>query len=184
MEVVHFIYRNNEIDFIPSGDENVMVNATQMAKIFGKRVDVFLKSDHANDFINELMLTPFGGRLNPLMREEIIKTRNGVNTFFHRILALKFAAWLDTKFELWVFSTIDQIILGHFKEQKEATLQKLKAEKELEDKKKVLIEKYPEFLDFLNIEGKISDAEKRRLKAIRESVKQLKLDLFTVPENN
>ena len=96
----------------------------------------------------------------------------------HRILALKFAAWLDPKFDVWVFETIDRIILGHYRDQREATAEKLMAERELEVKKHELVKKYPEFVDFLVLEGKITEAEKRRIKAIRESVKQLKLDLF------
>jgi len=178
MEVINFIYNGTPVDFETTGNANLMVNATQMAKIFGKRVDVFLKSDHAKEFINVLELTPFGDSLVPLKREQIIQTKNGVNTFFNRILALKFAAWLEPKFELWVFATIDKIILGSYKELKEATTEKLQAELELENKKKDLLKKYPEFIDFLNLEDKISAAEKRRLKAIRASVAQLRLDLF------
>lgn len=178
MEVVHFIYNEKEVDFLPTGDDNVMVNATQMAKIFGKDTRIFLKTDHVNSFIEALLLTPFGDNKSLLKREEIVQTNKKGGTWMHRILALKFAAWLDPYFEVWVFQTIDKIILGHYKEQREATKEKLRAEKELEDKKQELIKKYPEFLDFLAIEGKVTDAEKRRLKAIRESVKQLKLDLF------
>jgi len=178
MEAIHFIYNEQTVDFIPKGDDNLMVNATQMAKIFGKRVDHFLKSDHANEFINALEFTPFGGNSEPLKRDEIIQTKGQSGTWMHRILALKFAAWLDPMFEFWVFSTIDKILLGHYREQKEATTEKLRAEQELEKKRTELIEKYPEFVDFLAIEGRISEAEKRRLKAIRESVRQLKFDLF------
>jgi hypothetical protein len=47
----------------------------------------------------------------------------------HRILALKFAAWLDPYFEVWVYTTIDKIIFGNYREIKEATVEKLKAEK-------------------------------------------------------
>lgn len=200
MEVVHFIYNNQEVDFLPSGDENVMINATQMATIFGKRVDVFLKSDHAQAFIEALLLvpksveyqnlstpnggnnsdvfTPFGVNKFKYSRDEILKTNKRGGTWMHRILALKFAAWLDPNFEVWVFETTDRIILGHYKEQKEATEAKLRAEREVELKKQELLEKYPEFVDFLELEGKVTFAEKRRLKAIRDSVKQLKLDLF------
>jgi hypothetical protein len=182
METIHFTYNDQAVDFLPSGNDELMVNATQMAKIFGKRVDVFLKSDHANAFINALELTPYGGSLTPLRRDEIIKTINGVNTWMHRILALKFAAWLDPKFEVWVFSTIDQIILGHYKEQREATLEKLKAEQEVEAKRKELLEKYPEFLDYLKLEGRVSEADKRRAKAIKESAKQIRLDFIYLPQ--
>lgn len=62
MEVLKFIYENSEIEFLSSGSENVMVNATQIAKVFDKRLDHFLRSDHAKAFISELELTPFGGR--------------------------------------------------------------------------------------------------------------------------
>jgi len=178
MEVVHFIYNEQTVDFLPTSNDNLMVNATQMAKIFGKRVDVFLKSDHTNEFINALEFTPFGGNSEPLKRDEIIQTKGQSGTWMHRILALKFAAWLDPKFEVWVFSTIDQILLGHYREQREATAEKIRAEQQLELKKKELLEKYPEFVDFLALEGKVSEADKRRLKAIKANVQQLRLDLF------
>lgn len=34
----------------------------------------------------------------------------------HRVLALKFAAWLNPDFELWVYATIDDILFGSYKE--------------------------------------------------------------------
>ncbi len=34
----------------------------------------------------------------------------------HRVLALKFAAWLNPAFELWVYATIDDILFGSYKE--------------------------------------------------------------------
>ncbi|MCD4680679.1 MAG: KilA-N domain-containing protein [Bacteroidales bacterium] len=176
-EVVHFIYNEQSIDFLPSG-ENVMVNATQMAEIFGKQVNEFTSNKNTQSFINECLKNGNSRFLGIKNQSDLIDSKQKSGTWMHRILALKFAAWLDPKFELWVFITIDQILLGHYKEQKEATTAKILAERELELKKNELLEKYPEFIDFLKIEGKISDAEKRRLKAIRDSVKQLKLDLF------
>ena len=193
MEVVHFIYNEKDVDFLPSGNDNVMVNATQMAKIFGKLPKDFLKNDDTQNFIQaclrrakktaELRFLESGKKENsPFLdiksESDLVDSKQKSGTWMHRILALKFAAWLDPDFEVWVFETIDKIILGHYKEQKEATAEKLRAERDLEIKKQELIEKYPEFVDFLALEGKITDAEKRRLKAIRDSVKQLKLDLF------
>lgn len=178
MEVVHFIYQNQTIDFEPKGDDNLMINATQMAKVFGKRIDFFLKADHTNEFIKALELTPFGGRSTPLKREEIIKTVNGVNTWMHRTLALKFAAWLDPRFEVWVFSTIDHILLGHYREMREATIERLLAEKGLEKKKQELICNNPELAEFFELELKITAADRKRARALKASVAQLKLDLF------
>lgn len=178
MEVVHYIYNEKPVDFDPTNSDNVMVNGTQMAKIFGKDVFQFTRIDDTKKFISACLKPQNCGLLGIKTEEDLIISKQKSGTWMHRILALKFAAWLDPDFEVWVFETIDRIILGHYKEQKEATEAKLKAEKELEIKKQELIEKYPEFVDFLALENKITDAEKRRLKAIRDSIKQLKLDLF------
>lgn len=187
-EIVHFIYNDQPIDFLQGGNENVMVNATQMATIFGKRVDVFLKSDHAQAFIEALLLvpqktegekisTPNGGDIFKYSKDEIIKGSKRGGTWMHRILALKFAAWLDPSFEVWVFETIDQIILGHYRDLKEATAEKLLAEKELKRKKADLLSKIPELAEIFELELKISEAEKRKIKAMKDAVSQLKLDL-------
>jgi hypothetical protein len=114
-KAVEFIYQDTEIHNLFSKDENVMVNATEMAKAFGKRISFFLKSDHAKAFIKVLELTPYGDSSVLLKPKEIILTRNGVGTYFHRILALKFAAWLDPKFELWVHSKIEEVLFGKAK---------------------------------------------------------------------
>jgi phage regulator Rha-like protein len=178
MKVVHYIYNEKPVDFDPTNSDNVMVNGTQMAKIFGKQVEAFTRNEGTQKFINECLKNENSRFLGIKNESDLIDSRQKSGTWMHRVLALKFAAWLDPAFELWVYVTIDRIILGHYKEQKEATEAKLRAEKELEIKKQELIEKYPEFVDFLALENKITDAEKRRLKAIRDSIKQLKLDLF------
>jgi len=176
MKILEFIYNEKSISFDPQGNDNVMVNATEMAKVFGKRLDHFLKTDHAKEFISELELTPFGGSSKPLTREEIIKTVNGVNTWMHRILALKFAAWLDVKFEIWVWNTIDKILLEHYREVKAAMYEKMAAEKALDIKRKQLLIDNPEFIEFLELEGKITEAEKKRQKAIKASMAQFKIE--------
>ena len=96
----------------------------------------------------------------------------------HRILALKFAAWLDPKFEVWVFSTIDQIILGHYKEVKEATIEKIQAQNEFQRKKSDYILKHPELAEIFELELRITAADRKRMKALQASVAQIRMDLF------
>ncbi|HPE87347.1 MAG: KilA-N domain-containing protein [Bacteroidia bacterium] len=183
MEVVHFIYNETEVDFLPGGNENVMVNATQMAKIFGKDVFQFTRIDDTKRFIEACLKPQNCGLLGIENEQDLIISRQKSGTWMHRVLALKFAAWLDSDFEVWVFSTIDKIILGHYKEMRDATIEKLQAEKEHEEKKKALIEKHPELAEIFEIELKISAADKKRIKALKASVAQLKLDLFAEPAN-
>ena len=129
METKICVFEENDITFLLSKDNGMMINATEMAKVFGKRIDVFLKAEHVNEFISELELTPFGGSSTPLSKEEILKNVNGVGTWMHRVLALKFAAWLSPKFEVWVYSTIEKLLFGKHVErekslEKTVTLQK------------------------------------------------------------
>ena len=68
-------FEKNEITFVIDKEKNMMVNATEMAKIYDRRIDFFLKTDHAKEFISVLEFTPFGGNSEPLKREEIIQAR-------------------------------------------------------------------------------------------------------------
>lgn len=176
MKTLEFIYNEETINFESTSDDSVMVNATQMANVFGKRVDHFLKSDHAKAFIEALLSTPNGVDKPNFKKEDIIAANKKGGTWMHRILALKFAAWLDPYFEVWVFQTLDQILFGHYKAIQTATIEKIKAEQALEAKKKELLESNPDFEEFLELEGKLSAEDKKRLKAIKESLKQTRMD--------
>lgn len=187
MKAIEFIYQDMQIHFALHQNQNVMVNATEMAKAFNKRIDHFLKSDHAKAFIEALNktpnsvnlsseFTPYGGNSAPLKLEEIIQTRGHVGTYFHPHLALKFAAWLDPAFEVWVYRTINELLFGNYNKHSEAALNKIEAEKEL----KILTEELkttPEFEKYFQLQQiiKTSDAEKQ--KAIKAQINQLKMEL-------
>ncbi|MDR1371256.1 MAG: KilA-N domain-containing protein, partial [Dysgonamonadaceae bacterium] len=48
--------------------------------------------------------------------EDLIVSKQKSGTWMHEILALKFAAWLDPDFEVWVYLTIRDILFGAYKE--------------------------------------------------------------------
>lgn len=178
MKVVQFIYNNHEVDFTENANDTVMVNATQMAKVFGKDLFQFSKSDTTKRFIEACLKPANAGLLNIEKEEDLIVSRQKSGTWMHRTLALKFAAWLDPDFEVWVFSTVDKILLGHYRELREATVEKLQAEKELARKKKDLIRDNPSLAEIFDLELRVSAADKKRMRALKASVAQLKLDLF------
>ncbi|MGB8705198.1 MAG: KilA-N domain-containing protein, partial [Gillisia sp.] len=101
MKSLEFIFQDTQIHFLLQNEGEVMVNATEMAKVFQKRIDVFLKSDHAKAFIKVLQFPPNGVNSEEIPMDKIIQTRGHMGTFFNRLLALKFAAWLDPEFEVW-----------------------------------------------------------------------------------
>jgi hypothetical protein len=177
METKICVFEENEITFTLSKDNNMMVNATEMAKVFGKRIDHFLKSDHATEFINALELTPFGGSYDPLKRDEIIKTVNGVNTWMHRILALKFAAWLSPQFEVWVYSTIEKLMFGKHVEREKSFERTISLQKQL-----TLLRDKPhktgeDFDRYLELEREIRNEKFVRSKLTKESLNEMQ-DMF------
>src|SRR5690554_96164 len=140
MKTLEFFFQETQIHFLLQNEGNVMVNATEMAKAFNKRIDVFLKTEPTKLFIETLKFPPVGVNLDIKSDEDIIQTRGRNGTYFHRVLALKFAAWLDPNFEVWVYSTIDNLLFGNYKKHWEAHAAKEIAEQRMEVLKKELLE--------------------------------------------
>lgn len=178
MNVVNFVYNDQSIDFEPTGKDDVMVNATQMAKIFGKRIDFFLKADHVKEFISVLEFTPFGVNSTPLKKEEIISTHGKNGTFFHRILALKFAAWLDPKFELWVFITIDKILNEYYRNQRDRLVTRESIKAQLKRKKGEMLESHPEYADIVALEDQLRAIDSQSKVESRKEVRRIQMELI------
>ena len=108
-----------------------VVHRTHM---FNKKTELFLKSEHAKTFIDILNHQPNGG--------QIIDNRGRNGIYFERRLALKFAAWLDPNFEVWVFSKIEEITFGFLKQYRDAMQAELHAKNKTASLKQNLID-YP-----------------------------------------
>lgn len=83
---------------------NVMVNATQMAKPFGRKPRNWLDLPGTIQFIDTLLA------VRKSDRSEFIKTINGVGTWFHQDVALEFARWLSPKFAIWTNDQIKELL--------------------------------------------------------------------------
>jgi len=184
MKTLEFIYQETQIHFLMEGDKNVMINATEMAKIFGKRIDFFLKSDHAKAFIKVLLSTPYGGNKNDLSTpyggnktnltiDEILITNKKAGTYMHQILALKFASWLDPEFEVWVYTTIQNIISGRYKIVDTQLHQKALDRIELKELEEQLLLENEKFKKIVELRKSISKTEQ----SIRNEISN-QLDLF------
>lgn len=176
MDIVNFVYNDQQIDFEPMGKDDIMVNATQMAKIFGKRVDNFLRLDQVKEFIEIMQLTHFRvsseneiPQNGVISRDKIIRGENGNATFFHRILALKFAAWLDPKFELWIFITIDKILNEYYRNQRERKVQRESIKAMMEK------EKTPKFIE---LEKQLRAIDNESKVETRKEVKRIQMELI------
>lgn len=107
-----FSYEWKEISF-EFEDKNRMINATQMAKIFGKRVNNFLRLPSTKSYIQLLEVRCANTRNEK--NKEILRVIQSWNaklqwTRMHEKLALKFAARLSPEFELRVYDKIYELL--------------------------------------------------------------------------
>jgi phage antirepressor YoqD-like protein len=105
MNLQVFKYQNSPISF--SKDGEVMVNATQMAKPFGKRPVDFLRLPSTEEYLEALSSTVRKSH------SEFYRTVNGganPGTWFCQKLTIRFAQWLSPQFSVWVDAKIEELL--------------------------------------------------------------------------
>lgn len=186
MKTLEFIYQGTEIHFLINPlDKNVMINATEMAKPFDKEVRSFLRLDGTQKFINILIekqnnrTDVYGYNENNTVgytKEDIVVTNKKSGTLMHRKLALKFAAWLDTEFELWVIDIIDEVIFGNYQKHWEAHAVQEAAKLEMETLKAKLLENPNKetAIQYFEAERTHKEAKAKKTSAIRNQLNLFK----------
>lgn len=101
-----FTYNGSAITFA-SGNGNVMVNATEMAKPFGKTTKDFLRLKSSEDFINSL------SAVRHILPTELLQIKQGglnQGTWMHEDVALEFSRWLSPEFSIWCNDRIKELL--------------------------------------------------------------------------
>lgn len=110
--VIPFHYQGQPVRFNSYG----WINATDVAKRFGKRPVDWLKQDETKQY-----LTVLAEALN-CEPESLLETRRGrylSGTWLHPKLAVSFARWLDVKFSVWCDLHIDALLRGELNEKQQ-----------------------------------------------------------------
>lgn len=104
-KIIPFQYDGEPVCFNSDG----WINATDVAKRFGKRVDHWLSNAETKQYIAAL-----DDALNTRSPGYLIMTRKGRNggTWLHPKLAVFFARWIDVKFAVWCDLHIDALLRG------------------------------------------------------------------------
>ena len=132
MELFDTVYDGKFVSFV-FYKKSVMVNATEMAKVWpNKRINDFLSNQNTKDFISACLNNGNSRYLNAEKEEDLITSKQKTGTWMHRVLALKFAAWLDPYFELWVFSTIDKMLFDHYRRLEESLKESAQRKRDIE----------------------------------------------------
>lgn len=112
---VKFNYEGKNIDF-KDQKGSVMVNSTQMGKLFGKQPKDWLRLQSTSEFLNVLKDTREADMPNELFKDEkglVQVIRGGANqgTWMHEDVALEFSRWLHPKFAIWTNKHIKELLL-------------------------------------------------------------------------
>lgn len=99
-----FNYSGSGITF--DFENETYVNATEMAKPFGKRVSHFLQLKSTQDFISVLK-SDVG---NPVITRKGNFSDADQGTWMHELLALEFAGWLAPAFKIWCNQKIKELL--------------------------------------------------------------------------
>jgi len=174
-KALEFIYQDVKIHFLLSKDENVMVNATEMAKAFGKRVDDFTRLESSQKFISILSEKEKDNHadVRDYNFENIINSNKKRGTYMNRKLAIYFAFWLDIEFQIWIIEVMDIILFGHYKQHWDAHIKQEAAKVRMEEaKKKLLIGGTPEdAIAYFEAEKEVNAAKSEKARAIQSQYK-------------
>lgn len=101
-----FSYNGNEVTF--RNEQGVAyINATQMAKHFGKRPNDYMALPSTNELIEAVT------RKNGNGNSQLVITKRGgqdQGTWLHETIALDFAQWLSVDFKLWCNDRIKELL--------------------------------------------------------------------------
>jgi hypothetical protein len=149
-----FEYNGQGISFDFDGE--TYINATEMAKHFGKRPIDFLKLKSTHEYIEVLKsevknphFAKKGGDLNEIEQ----------GTWMHELLALEFAGWLSPKFKVWCNQKIKELITNG-----SASLHDLEPEELLLKQVQMLVE------------------QKKKIKIIENKVNEIEARTYTRPD--
>jgi phage antirepressor YoqD-like protein len=102
-----FSYNGNDVLFDTKDD--VMVNATQLAKIYRKRPNDYLSLPATNQLIKAIT-RKYGISENQLVTSKAGSSQNGGGTWMHRLIVVDFCQWLDIDLKLWCTEKLDELM--------------------------------------------------------------------------
>ena len=107
-KITKFNYNGFDITF--NQGREVLINATEMAKPFGKAPKDWLRTNQSQEFINSL------SSVRQICPSLLVKTNRGNSsefrqgTWMHEDVALEFARWLSPTFAIWCNDRIKELL--------------------------------------------------------------------------
>lgn len=174
-QLKEMMYQESLIHFaFTQSNKNVMVNATEMAKVFGKKTKYFMETKDTKDTISALERSVITDRSDI----KIVDNRGHMGIYFHRLLAIDFASWLDKDFKVWMLITIEKILFGKIESVKSSFSNIKSAEQKLKEAiEKAKREGNKEAIAIIDAYNAKELAKSNKTKAMKLFSKQISMDL-------
>lgn len=196
-EILTYEYNGKAVEFFLGSE--VMINATEMGAIFGKRPVDFLTNESAKKMIEAMKKRPFpafrsdeSSLLNAgnavLTPEKEVRSDNGTliyatyraghdlgATWMHRWLAIDFAMWMDVDFKLWVIERIDYLFVSSAQAQRKLIV---KENLLLKQRRQILDEhgNDPVVLKLAQVDDDLKDIRNQKSNETRKNYKMWSVD--------
>lgn len=175
-----FTYNGNDIAFDLS-PQSIMINATEMASIFGTTPRDYLRSQQAENLVlemckphNHVKYFPFqeADLLLEKKKEMLVTVIHGGRkngTWIHRIIALDFAAWLNAGFRLWILETIEKILYGKMNEVNRINDERIFLEESIAKKETKYKKEVPDFGEYLQQISRLEKLNRQVTRIVKPS---------------
>jgi len=107
MEAMKIYNYNGQSITFQTGDKDVMVNATEMARPFGKLPAGWLRNQVTIEFLQHLSV------MRNCITDDLVIVKTGgydQGTWLHEDVALEFARWLSPAFAIWCNDRIKELL--------------------------------------------------------------------------
>ncbi len=101
-----YAYQGMDISFSVNKDRNLLINASEMAKPFGKSAAHWLRNQSTQEFLREYAALR---NRNPHDLVQVVNGDNG-GTWMHEDVALEFARWLSPAFAIWCNDRVKELL--------------------------------------------------------------------------
>lgn len=168
-----FEYNGSPISF--DNGETRMVNATEMAKPFGKQAKDWLKTQSTKEFLATL------SEVKKILSHDLVQVTHGDHggTWMHEDVALEFARWLSPKFAIWCNERIKDLVSSNLvpKTFRQALLLAARQQEQIEEQQRLLanLEKENTFMaEENNKKVLIIEAQQEEIEDQKEQIEVMK----------
>jgi len=100
----------------------------------------------------------------------------------NEIAAIKFAAWLNPDFEVWVYKTIKEILFGDTRKRDLSFKRTLEVKKRIKELKEKVVRTGEDFTEYLQLDAELKLEQNSRSRFTVERINEIQVLIFTENE--